>query len=72
MGVGRIFSRGAFREFFQNFSRGAKSGKLVFSLSKLRKSPFLLKFSKSSGGPRPPLPPLPPLSDAHVHPYTMR
>jgi len=46
MGLGKIFSRGGTRGFFQNFSRvGPKVVKFVFSHSKLRK-PFLLKRSK--------------------------
>jgi len=44
MGVGRIFSTG----------RGRKAVKFVFYPSKLKKQPFLLKFSKSRGA----LPPL--------------
>jgi len=48
--------------FFQNFSRGAlKVLKFGFSRSKLRKPPFLLKFSESKGL----VTPLPP-SHAHV------
>jgi len=56
VGVGRIFSGGEGTwGFFQNFSRrGPNVAKFVFSHSKLRKQPFLLKISKS----RPP-------SDAH-------
>jgi len=58
MGVGRIFFRVGTRGFFQNFSRGPNV-KFDFSYSKLRKHPFLLKFSKSRGRPSPP-------SDVHV------
>jgi len=35
MGVGRMFSRGATRGFFQNFSRGTKVVKFVFSLESI-------------------------------------
>ena len=56
MGVGRIFPGGGATGFFQSFSRGPKVVKFVFSHLKLRKQPFLLKFSKSRGE-RAPLPP---------------
>ena len=56
MGVGKNFSRGATRGFSQIFL-GKPIVKFVFSLSKLRKQPFLLKFSKSRGCLGPPLPP---------------
>jgi len=49
MGVGRIFPGGGHEEIFQNFSRGAKSGEIFLSHSKLRKQPFLLTISKSKG-----------------------
>jgi len=50
MGVGMIFSRGATRVFFQNFSIGVpKVVKFVFSHWKLRKQPFVLKLLKSKG-----------------------
>jgi len=45
MAVGKIFSKGALVDFFQKFSRGAKSGKICFYHSKLRKQHFLLKLS---------------------------
>jgi len=42
------------RGFFQNFSRGVKCGEFCFfSHSKLRKQPFLIKFSKSRGAKEP-------------------
>jgi len=68
MGVGRIFSRGATRGFFLNFSRvGPKVVKFDSSHSKLRKQPFFLKIYKS-GGARPPLLPLPtPMDTASVY-----
>jgi len=45
-----VFSGKATRVFFQNFSKEMpKVVKFVFSHSKLRKQPFLLKFSKSRG-----------------------
>jgi len=52
VGVGRFFLQGGgtgaiFPKFFQGV---AKVQKFVFSNSKLRKQPFLLKFSKSRGG----------------------
>ena len=50
MGVGRIFfQRRASRGFFQNFSRGAKSGKIFFSNSKLGKQPFFAGILKIQG-----------------------
>jgi len=48
------FSRGALREFFQNFSRGDKSGKICFSRSKRENTLLLLKLSKSRKEPSPP------------------
>jgi len=52
------FSRGgATRVFSKIFLGGPKVVKFVFSYSKLRKQPFLLKFSKSKGGQGHPLPP---------------
>jgi len=50
MGVGRIFSREALRDFFRG---GGKSSEICFSHSKLRKQPFLLKLSKSRRVPTP-------------------
>jgi len=52
MGVGRIFSRGGgSRGFSLNvFQGGAKVVKFVFYPSKLKKQPFLLIISKSTGG----------------------
>jgi len=48
MGIGRGFSMGApLGDFFKSFLGGPKVAKFVFSHSKLRKQPFLLKFSKS-------------------------
>jgi len=44
-----IFQWGTTRGFFQNFSRGVKSGEICFSHSKPRKEPYLVKFSKSRG-----------------------
>jgi len=63
MGVGRIFFQeghwGIFPKFFQG---GPKVVKFVFSHSKSRNQPFLLKFLKSRWGPcHPPAP----SSDAH-------
>jgi len=58
IGVGRIFSTGGTRRFFQNFFWGVKSCENFFSHSKLRKQPFLLKILKSGGASSP-------LSDAH-------
>jgi len=51
MGVGRIFSRGSTRVFFQNFSRGGgKSGKIrFFPTRKYENNLFLLILSKSRG-----------------------
>ena len=56
-----FFHGGALGDFSKIFSGGAKVMKFVFLLSKLRKQPFLLKFSKSRGS----WPPLPPSSDVH-------
>jgi len=61
MGVGRIFPGRAIGSFSKIFLGGPKVAKFVFSHSKLRKQPFLLKFSKYRG----PWPLAPP-SDAHV------
>jgi len=47
MGVGRIFSRGATRGFFQNFSMGAKVGEICFFPLETTETTFLLKFSNS-------------------------
>jgi len=44
IGVGKILSRGAFQKVFLG---GPKVVKFVFYHSKLRKQPFLLKFSNS-------------------------
>jgi len=53
MGVGRVFSRGAIRGFFQNFSRGwAKSGEICFFPLENNQTTFFAEIS------------LPP-SDAH-------
>jgi len=56
MVVGRIFSRGALWDLSKIFLGGQKVVKFDFSHSKLRKQPFLLKFSKSRG-PRSPCAP---------------
>jgi len=63
MGVWGIFSRGvALGDFFKIFlGREPKVVKFDFSQSKLRKQPFLLKFSKSRGV-KTPCPP----SNAHA------
>ena len=55
MGIGRIFSGGATTGDFSKIFLGvAKRGEICFSHSKLRKQPFLLKFSKSrEKGPLP-------------------
>jgi len=59
MGVGRIFSRGSTRGFFQNFSRkGAKVVKFSFYHSKLKKQPFCTEIFKILGWPRSPPAPL--------------
>jgi len=59
-GVGRISRGGATRGFFQNFFGEQKVVKFGFSHSKLKKQPFLLKFSKSRVWPRsPPATPVP-------------
>jgi len=50
-GVGRIFSRGGTRVFFQNFSRGwPKVVKFVYSVSNLRKQPFFAEIFKFQAG----------------------
>jgi len=49
MGIGRIFSRGGTGGFSKIFPGGPKVVKFVFSHSKLKKQPFLLKISKSRG-----------------------
>ena len=56
------FSRGATRVFFQNFSRGPKVVKFVFSHSKSRKHRFFAEIFKIQ---RRSLAPLPPLFDAY-------
>ena len=43
----RFFPGGALGDFFKIFLGGAKSGEICFFQSKLRKQPFLLKFSIS-------------------------
>jgi len=54
------FSRGGGTgEFFQKFSRGAKSGEISFLPLEPKKITLLLKFSKSRGGSAF-------LSDAHM------
>jgi len=53
MGVGRIFSRGATRGFFLNFSRRANSGEIFFPL-KPKKQPFFAENFKIQWGPKPP------------------
>jgi len=61
MGVGRIFSRvGPLGNFFQNFSRGAKSGDIWFLRLEIEKATFFAETFKIQGG-------LAPTSDAHVH-----
>ena len=57
MGVGRIFSRGATRRFFQNLSRGAKSSEICFFPLKTKKTNFFAKNFKIQGGLGPPLAP---------------
>jgi len=47
MGVGRIFSREALRDFFRG---GGKSSEICFSHSKLRKQPFFAKTFKIQEG----------------------
>jgi len=67
--VGKIFTGGAARGFFQNFAgRRPKVVKFVFSHPKLRKQTFLLKIFKSRGdqGPLAPLP-----TSKAVFEYTM-
>jgi len=55
MGVGRIFSRGATRGFFQTVSRGdQKWWNLFFGPWNWKNNLFLLKFSKSEGCQGPP------------------
>jgi len=51
-----FFQSGGTRGFFQNFSRGAKSGEILLFPFETKKTPFLLKFSKSRGVLPPPLP----------------
>jgi len=53
-----FFQGGPLKEFSKIFQEGGKSGEIYFSLSKIRKQPFLLKFSKSRGL-WPPCPPAP-------------
>jgi len=68
MGVGRISSREEpLLDCYKIFSSGGdKVVKFVFSYSKLRKQPLLLKFSKSRRGRNPPLPSfLTPMSDSY-------
>jgi len=54
MGVGRIFSRGDTRWFFQNFYRGAKSGEICFFPLETKKTTFFAKMFKIQGGQGPP------------------
>jgi len=62
-----FFQGGNTRGFFQNVSRGGpKRVKFDFSLLKLRKQPFLLKFSNSGGAKAPSDPPLPTPTSALV------
>ena len=57
MGVGRIFSRGGTRGFFQNSSREAKSSEICFSPLKTKKTTFFAKHFKIQAGlPRLPTP----------------
>jgi len=57
MSVGRTFSKGGARGFFQNFSRDAKSGEICFYPLETKKATFLLKFLKSREGQGTPAPP---------------
>jgi len=59
MVVGRIFSRGGTRGFFQIFSRGVKSGDIVFFPLKTKKSIFFAKNFKIQWGKAPPASPFP-------------
>jgi len=53
MGVGRIFSKGALRDFSKIFLGKGNSGKICFSHSKLRKKSFFANIFKIQGLPLP-------------------
>jgi len=49
-GVGSIFSRGAIRGFFHNFSRGAESGEICFCQLETKKTTFFVEIFKIQSG----------------------
>ena len=56
MGVERIFTRGRTTEgFFQNFSRGAKNGKIFFPLKTKKTTFFAVHFKIKGARPSSPL-----------------
>jgi len=61
MGVGRIFSRGTSRAYFQNFSRGGKSGEICFFPLKTKKTTFFAEHFKIQERGKPPT------SDAYAY-----
>ena len=67
MGVGKIFSRRGTRGFFQNFSRGTKSGEICFFPLKTKKTTFFCYEFQNPIGVKAHLPPPSPTPMEHTH-----